>query len=200
MTPSPEQSRFRHGCIVMASGMGTRFGGNKLMAELAGKPLIGHVLDAVESKFDQSVVVTRHKDVARYCEGRSVRVVLHEQPQRNDTVRLGMDVLTDCDFVTFFQGDQPLIKPESITALLHAAEANPQCIWRVCHEGTPGAPMLFPAWAFSELLNLPEGKGGGFLAKNYPERVRTVPVQGEFELFDVDTQKDLQFLQKHINS
>ena len=38
----------KHGCIIMASGMGTRFGGNKLMAELDGVPLIQHVIQATD--------------------------------------------------------------------------------------------------------------------------------------------------------
>ena len=28
------------GCVIMASGLGTRFGGNKLMADFDGQPLI----------------------------------------------------------------------------------------------------------------------------------------------------------------
>ena len=32
------------GCIVMAAGLGRRFGGNKLMAELNGRPLAVHAL------------------------------------------------------------------------------------------------------------------------------------------------------------
>ena len=36
--------------------------------------------------------------------------------------------------------------------------------------------------------------GGGFVAKKYPERIQLVPVQDEYELKDVDTQKDLLIL------
>ena len=34
----------------------------------------------------------------------------------------------------------------------------------------------------------------GFVAKKYPERIQLVPVQDEYELKDVDTQKDLLIL------
>ena len=51
----------------MASGMGTRFGGNKLMAKLNGIPLIQYVIQATESRFEQRVVVTRHNDVTKLC-------------------------------------------------------------------------------------------------------------------------------------
>ena len=168
----------------MASGMGTRFGGNKLMAKLNGIPLIQYVIQATESRFEQRVV-----DVA---------VALHNKPHRNDTVRLGMDAIGKCDTVTFFQADQPLISPSSITALLCAAENTPEYIWRASFEGAPGAPVLFPSWTFDELRTLPSGKGGGYVAKQHKELVRCIEVSSRWELFDVDTPADLILLQKHL--
>lgn len=182
----------------MASGMGTRFGGNKLMAKLNGIPLIQYVIQATETRFEQRVVVTRHNDVTKLCHELGVAVVLHNKPHRNDTVRLGMDAIGECDTVTFFQADQPLIRPSSITALLCAAENTPEYIWRASFEGAPGAPVLFPSWAFDELRTLPSGKGGGYVAKQHKELVRCIEVSSRWELFDVDTPADLILLQKHL--
>lgn len=108
----------------MASGVGARFGGNKLMAELCGAPLVGHVARATDDLFSRRVVVTRHADVAALCETLGAQVILHDEPCRNDTVRLGMEAMNGCDTVTFIQGDQPLIRPASIVALLRAAERD----------------------------------------------------------------------------
>ena len=52
----------------MASGVGARFGGNKLMAELCDVPLVGHVVRATDGLFSRRVVVTCHADVAALCE------------------------------------------------------------------------------------------------------------------------------------
>lgn len=260
----------------MASGVGARFGGNKLMAELCGAPLVGHVVRATDDLFSRRVVVTRHADVAALCETLGAQVILHDEPCRNDTVRLGMEAMDGCDTVTFVQGDQPLIRPASIVALLRAAERDAagaakrdaagrgvadvadvagcdsvgaaladtaedyamgldavECdvdaaagcdaaesdvaatvkhdavgcnaaessvarIWRTSFDGVPGAPVLFPSWAFDELRSLPRGKGGGFVAKTHAECVRTIEVSSEWELFDVDTHDDLEQLQTHV--
>lgn len=252
----------------MASGVGARFGGNKLMAELCGAPLVGHVVRATDDLFSRRVVVTRHADVAALCETLGVQVILHDEPCRNDTVRLSMEAMDGCDTVTFIQGDQPLIRPASIVALLRAAERDAagavrrdaadvvgcdavgaaladtaedyamgldavECdvdaaagcdaaesdvaaavkhdavgcnaaessvarIWRTSFDGVPGAPVLFPSWAFDELRSLPRGKGGGFVAKAHAECVRTIEVSSEWELFDVDTRDDLEQLQTHV--
>ena len=195
MASASGQSDMTHGCIVMASGLGKRFGGNKLMAPLAGRPLVGHAIDAADGLFARCVVVTRSAEVVRYCEQRGAAVVLHDDSGRNDTVRHGMDALGECDAVTFLQGDQPLISANTLDRLLRAAEDDSNAIWRVSHGGMVGSPVLFPPWAFDELRALPEGKGGGFIAKKYPERVRLLPVRDNLELMDVDTQEDLLFLQ-----
>ena len=124
MPHAVDNRTLKHGCIVMASGVGARFGGNKLMAELCDAPLVGHVVRATDGLFSRRVVVTRHADVAALCETLGAQVILHDELCRNDTVRLGMEAMDGCDTVTFVQGDQPLIRPASIVALLRAAERD----------------------------------------------------------------------------
>ena len=49
------------GCIVMAAGMSSRFGGNKLAQEWQGKSLIRHALEAVPTdRLSAVVVVTQY--------------------------------------------------------------------------------------------------------------------------------------------
>ena len=141
--------------------------------------------------------MTRHADVASLCHAQNVLVILHDEPFRNDTIRLGLDEIThnsDINGCLFCPGDQPLLSRETIINLIDAFLADNKKIIRPAFQNTPGAPVLFPSWAFSELFSLPEGKGGGFVAKKYPERIQLVPVQDEYELKDVDTQKDLLIL------
>lgn len=200
MTHSAYGPQTKHGCIIMASGTSTRFGTNKLIAELGGVPLIQHVLRATGGLYARRVVVTRHSDVAHLCDELGIEVILHSEPRRNDTVRLGMEKMADCDTVTFVQGDQPLVSANSLAALLRGAESRPDCIWRASFRGTPGAPVLFPSWSFDELRSLPPGKGGGVIAKAHKERVRTIEVSSKWELFDVDIPDDLRTLQTHLEN
>ncbi len=182
------------GCVIMASGMGKRFGGNKLVASFRGQPMIAGILAATEGLFSHRVVVTRHTDVAAFCREQGVEVVLHDLPNRNDTVRLGLEAVGDVDGCLFCPADQPLLRRETVEALVNAWQREPNFIWRTAFENQPGAPMLFPQWAFDELRTLPEGKGGVFLAKKYPERVRLQPVRDKWELMDVDTRETLKEL------
>ncbi len=179
------------GCVIMASGLGKRFGGNKLMADFHGKPLICRILDATEGLFSHRVVVTRHEDVAQLCRERGIQVVLHDLPHRSDTVRLGLEAMGEVERCLFAVGDQPLLRRETVSALAIAAKNDSDSIWRTSCDGVHGSPVIFPKWTFSKLLQLPEGKGGGVVIKKYPERLRMVNVRDMYELKDIDSPEDL---------
>lgn len=182
------------GCVIMASGLGKRFGSNKLMADFQGKPMIQRALVATAGLFSQCVVVTRHEDVAALCREQNVDVVLHDLPYRSDTVRLGLEALGDLDACMFLPGDQPLLRRETVANLLQNWQQHPDCIIRPIHEDTEGSPVLFPSWAFPELKNLPEGRGGGVVIKKHPQEIFRVSVSNPFELADADTPETLEFL------
>lgn len=187
------------GCVIMASGLGKRFGGNKLMADFQGSPLIQQALDATEGLFASRVVVTRHEMVAALCRAQNIEVILHDLPHRSDTVRLGLEALPNLDACMFLPGDQPLLRRQTVAMLVEQWKENTEKIVRPSWEGQEGSPVLFPAWAFPELKNLPEGKGGGVLIKKYPQAVHLVPVADPLELADADTPEALEALKGHCH-
>ena len=192
----PRQAFGNVGCVIMASGLGKRFGGNKLMADFHGKPLICRILEATEGLFAKRVVVTRHESVAELCREQNIPVVLHDLPHRSDTVRLGLEAMGDVDRCMFCPGDQPLLSRQTIEALLLSAANEPEAIWRTCCDGAPGSPVVFPRWTFPELGILPEGKGGGALIKRYPEKCQMLNISNPLELQDADTPEMLEYLKQ----
>ena len=187
------------GCVIMASGMARRFGSNKLLHDFHGEPIMVRILRSMKaSAVDLPVVVTRHEEVVEICKNEGIRAILHDLPKRSDTVRLGMEYLLQTaphlEGIMFAASDQPCLKPESITALCDAFIDDPSKIYRLSFGDTVGNPVLFPKSTFQELLNLPEGKGGGAVIKRHPELVRLVEASDERELIDVDTPEILQSL------
>lgn len=182
------------GCVIMASGLSKRFGGNKLMADFHGEPMILRILAATEGIFARRIVVTRHADVAALCSEQGVEVRLHDLPDRSDTVRLGLEGVGEVDGCMFCAADQPLLKHGTVRAIANAAAHDRCSIWRPCFGDEPGSPVYFPRWAFEELMQLPRGKGGGYIARRYPERVRTIPVESRYELLDADDRETLALL------
>ena len=187
------------GCVIMASGLGKRFGGDKLMAEFCGKPLIAWILNASEGLFGRRIVVTRSEAVAQFCREHGAHVLQHDLPHRSDTVRLGLAAVgASAAGCLFCPADQPLITRESLKALLRASESNPGAILRLSAGGLAGAPVFFPAWCFPELLELPEGRGGGVLLERYPESVHCIEAQSPLELTDIDTPQALAELERQL--
>jgi molybdate transport repressor ModE-like protein len=182
------------GCVIMASGLGKRFGSNKLMADFLGQPMLHRALDATEGLFDRRVVVTRHESVAALCRERNVEVLLHALPHRSDTVRLGLEALGEVDCCMFLPGDQPLLDRETVAMLLERWREKTDSIIRPVYEDTEGSPVIFPRWAFDELKDLPEGRGGGVVIRNHPHKVCRVSVSGPFVLADADTPETLEIL------
>lgn len=82
----------RIACIIMASGLGKRFGSNKLMASFHGAPLIHSVLDVTGSVplFADRLVVTRSREVHDYCQSLGIPVLIHTLPNRNEALCLGL--------------------------------------------------------------------------------------------------------------
>jgi len=183
----------RTGCVIMASGEGKRFGSNKLLEELYGKPLFTYILEITQGIFDKRVVVTIHKEIADYCSQNGIECILHNMPYRSDVVRLGIEYMKDdVDVCTFCLADQPLLKTESLLKMLEKVREDNKLIYRMSYNEQQGSPITYPGDLFEELRNLPEKKGGNFIIGNHPDRLRLVDVSDKEELLDIDTREDLE--------
>lgn len=185
----------RVGCVIMASGLGQRFGSNKLVAPFLGQPMVRRIF-RVTRGISNRVVVTRHADVAALAQEQGIPVVLHGLPYRSDTVRLGLEAVGDVDSCMFCPADQPLLREDSLQALLDAFQESPEQIHALSWQGQRGMPVLFPKWCFPELGQLPQGKGGNVLLKRYPQRVHLVQARDAGELQDADTPEMLRKLEE----
>lgn len=190
----------RTGCVIMASGMGRRFGGNKVLEEFWGRPMLQWTLECTDGLFERRVVVTRSARVADFCKNQGIQAVLHDFPNRNDTVRLGIECMKEMDGCMFCPCDQPLLKKESLHKMLLCSMLDDNAILRLSYGEKQGAPVLFGKTYFSELGSLPEKCGGSYLAKKYPERVYTVSAVNKYELYDVDTREDMEKLKKILET
>lgn len=179
------------GCVIMASGLGVRFGSNKLMAEFKGLPLIEHILNTAEGVFEKLVVVTRSRDVETLCKRKSIDVIFHEYPNRNDTVRLGTTYMKEMEACVFCPSDQPLLNKRTLQKMRNAFSFEELEIIRLAYGEEQGTPILFAQKYFEELKHLPEKKGGGFIVRKYLEDVSLVFAKSPQELYDIDTKEDL---------
>ena len=79
------------GCVMMASGLGRRFGGSKLLVPFLGKPLLSWALNATNGLFSRRVVVTRNREAAAFCAALGVETGLTVDDIRKAVVRQAQD-------------------------------------------------------------------------------------------------------------
>lgn len=188
------------GCVVMAAGNATRFDGNKLAAELFGKPIAAHVLDAIPgSLFSRVVVVSQYREIAEMAHAHEFLSIHNEHPDYgiSHTIELGLSELMDCDGVLFCVSDQPMLRGDTIQRIVERFLESPACIVAAAHAGTRGNPCLFPKEFYPELLALREDHGGNTVIRRHEDRLLLVETD-ELELTDCDTKTALDDLKKNL--
>jgi CTP:molybdopterin cytidylyltransferase MocA len=136
--------------VVLAAGAGSRFDaarpGAKLLAELDGRPLVGHVLSALaEAPVSETVVVVGAgaAEVREVCEPFGVRVVENRRwaEGQSTSVRVGLGALgPDPQAAVVLLGDQPLVGPEVVRRLVGVFEEGAR-VAEVRTENEGGAPL-----------------------------------------------------------
>lgn len=81
--------------VLMASGFGRRYGGNKLLDDLNGRPLYRHALDHIVQALgrDALIVVTQYEEIFRQAREMGLRAVMNDQAAEgiSASIRLGTE-------------------------------------------------------------------------------------------------------------
>ncbi|HJU88025.1 MAG TPA: nucleotidyltransferase family protein [Gemmatimonadaceae bacterium] len=185
--------------IVLAAGASRRFGAQKLLAELHGKPVIRwtveHMCDTDVD--DVIVVVGRERDrVRESLDGLSVRFVVNEQfaSGLSASMRAGVHALTaDASAAIIALGDQPTVGCSVVDSLIESYRRTGKPIVAPHYRGVRGNPVLFDASLFSELGSVLGDFGARELIGRDPARVATVELECDAPE-DVDTVEELERL------
>lgn len=177
------------GCILMASGFGRRFGGNKLLAEVNGVPLYRRAFDLLAAlEGTETVVVSQYPALEQAARARGFRAVHNPDAAEgiSASLRYGVAALPDAEWYACFVADQPYLTPEAVNAFLRAARASGKTLASLTDGKRPGNPCLFRRVWREELLSLRGDTGGRRILRAHPEEVfwYTVP---ERLLVDIDT-------------
>jgi 3-deoxy-manno-octulosonate cytidylyltransferase (CMP-KDO synthetase) len=93
----------------------------KVLREVAGKPLLAWVVEAARAcpQLDQVLVATDSEEVEELCHrlGFPVQLTSPDLPSGTDRIH-AVAQLHDADIYVNIQGDEPLLRPEHIAALL----------------------------------------------------------------------------------
>lgn len=181
--------------ILLAAGSARRFGSNKLLRPVNGKPLYAHGLAALlaASKMRPAAdvtVVSRTPEIlaaARAAGAKAVESPLSEQGL-SFTIKAALDALeplAEGDYLLFAVADQPYLTAASVAALLEKA-APPIRGATLCFGEKVGSPTLFSASLAKDLRALEGDRGGRSVLRALGGECLRVQAESARELEDID--------------
>ena len=201
----PEKGR-NIAALVLGAGRSSRMGGpNKLLAEIAGRPLVRIVVEqALASRARPVIVVTGHQRerVEAALAGLPVKFV--HNPNFADglgtSLRAGIAALAaEVDGVIVCLGDMPQVDATLIDKLIGALDPDKGALVVVpTIDGKRGNPVVWSRRFFSDLMTVEGDIGARYLIGRYPEAVVEVPLSGTAALTDVDTPEALAAVKKEL--
>jgi molybdenum cofactor cytidylyltransferase len=187
------------GCILLAAGSGTRFGGGKLKAQIAGKTCLEYILQSLPvRRFEKRVIVAGDNELAHIAAQYGFAGVINSKPELgvSRSIRMGLRALGDADACMFCVCDQPLLTKETLCGMMDAYV--PGTILALSSGGRRGNPVIFPSFLFGELKSLNAGESGKDLIGAHPELLRLHTVSDPVQLMDMDAQEQFDELAKII--
>ena len=193
-----ESRRFE--AIILAAGLGARFGGGKLLAPFRGRPLIAGAVASALAAPVATVIVALGDDpdlevailaLDRATALRRIQVADPSLGMGASLAAAARALSANLDGAFVFLGDMPLIGPEVAPALVRAL-AGRSGIAAPVHAGRRGHPVLFGGDWVPALRGLDGDVGAQALIRQAGDRFAAVETDDGGVLFDVDRPEDLQ--------
>lgn len=177
--------------VLLASGRSERFGSaNKLLAPLAGMPVVLHTLDAARSVAAGVVVVADDPDVSRIvlAGAPDVRVARPDGGSMGRSIAAGVGAADSADGWLIWPADMPLVRAETVRRIIEAFDPLHPVV--PLRDGRQGHPVLFPQ-VFGDALRALQDDVGARRVLAGAQRIVRVEVDDPGIHADIDTAADL---------
>jgi len=191
--------------VVLAAGLSSRMGLNKMLLELGGRTLVRRaVTTAFSAGLDPVLVVLGHESDRLRAElsGLPYTAVLNSDYGRgmNTSLRAGIAALPDdAAGAVVLLGDMPLVDASMVRALLTAFRHSGPKLAISSYGGVVAPPILYGRALFPELRALEAESCGKSVVRNY--RPEAVELQWPPEtLTDLDSPEDVEWIRARLEA
>jgi molybdenum cofactor cytidylyltransferase len=178
--------------IVLAAGAGRRFGGPKQLAQLAGRPLLQHVVDSAPDPL--TVVLGAHAEAVRAAvdfDGVDVVVCDGWEEGQAASLRAGVAAVGSVDAAVVLLGDMPFVTPQVIAGAADHLTARWDAV-RTLYRGVPGHPVVLGRRVLDAVPGLRGDVGARDLLRSF--RVRQWEAGHLCDPADIDTREQLEVI------
>jgi len=189
--------------IVLAGGQSSRVGFPKALLPVGGTTFLASIVaNLFEAGVGEVVVVTGAHDVEiRAGHGGGwpgplswVQNAAHERGQLSSLTCALATLAPEPDAVLVALVDQPLVRADTMAAIIERHRASGALVVRPVHAGRHGHPVLFARETFASLLATPDASGARAVVHSLGEAVVDVEVVDAGVIEDVDTVRDYERL------
>ena len=182
--------------IVLAAGLSSRMGVQKLLLPFGGKTVISHIVDQLlASTVGEVHAVVGHQAerISAELSGRAVSIVNNPNYTSGmlSSVRCGLQNLPEkCRAVMVVLGDQPSVTTELIDQMLQSFAATEKNILVPLYKGKRGHPILFSSLYLDEILTKYGDVGLRGLLHGHSDDIFELAVSTASVLCDMDCPED----------
>lgn len=189
--------------ILLAAGFSRRFGENKLLYPVNGKPMYLWTMEKLkelqkEGFADSLVLVSQYEKILKEARRQGLTAVENPYSERgiSSSLQIGLEASKSfsCQgveaYYMFFVADQPFLQKKTIGDFLEAFLKSGKKIGCMSYQKTPGNPVIFHERFVPELMELQGDTGGKRVLKRHVEEVFFYEIQNPGELEDWDMKKD----------
>ena len=181
--------------ILLAAGQGSRFGGGKLLAQLAGGTRVGiQSARNLSAALGCVIAVTRPEDeelrALLRAEGVRVEICPRASDGMGESLAHGVRASSDADGWIVALGDMPRIRAETIARIADRLIAGAEIV-APTYRGARGHPVGFARKFGSALAALSGDAGARELLRVERDRIALLVCDDPGVLTDIDTPADL---------
>ena len=177
--------------ILLAAGDSRRFGENKLLYQIEGRPMYRYAVSAAaeaEGFIKKKVIVTQYEEIGQQLAGEGFEVVINRESHLgiSHSIHLALERFPEFGAYCFMVCDQPWLTGRSLKRLLEGFLESHKGLGCLTAGNELGNPAVFAASYREELLKLQGDKGGKRVIVNHLDDLYLCQAEDIRELQDVD--------------
>jgi len=180
--------------LILAAGESKRIGSPKALLKIDSETFLHHITCVLHDAGIENIIVVagaHYEEIRKNAEGLTVVFNAQYALGQFSSLQSGLrEIPAQTDSVIVWPVDLPLVRTDTITALIKTAGSNPITV--PVHHGKKGHPVIYSAETITKILSMEPIHTGKELFEYFKDRIAFTNVEDPAVLIDIDTPEDYE--------